>query len=102
MEIVPSNNSKLVCPSCHGKVDTIHPYYTANDHYLVLMFKNRWTWWVLVLFLLGLFWPIGVVGAIVLLIYEINSPKRENLYKCKKCEIEFSYNDAKNAAKDAT
>ena len=54
------------------------------------------------LFLLGLFWPIGVVGAIVLLIYEINSPKRENLYKCKKCEIEFSYNDAKNAAKDAT
>ena len=74
---------KLKCPSCQGQVQTIHPYYTAGDKWSELNARNRWV--------AALFAPIGW-----LISWGSNRRKalEAPLYKCKKCNITFSFNDA--------
>ena len=78
---------KLKCPSCQGQVTTIHPYYTAGDMWTELNSKNRW--------LTALFGPFSG-----LFVWSSSRKKalEADLYECKKCNIKFSFNDAKKIA----
>ena len=102
MERIPREEQELKCPRCYGEADTIHPYYTATQHLLFLGAVNPYTWWIVIGLLTAIFWPIGIVAYIVLYIYEVKTSKNKALYKCSKCNIQFSYNEASNAANNAT
>ncbi len=102
MESIPSENQKLICPSCKEEVETVHPYYTASEYLMFTSAKNQYTWWVLIGALAVIFWPLGIAAYIILYFHEIKESKNKKLYKCKKCNTQVSYQEASNAANNAT
>jgi len=102
MERFPKEGQELQCPKCHGMVETIHPYYTATQHLLFIGAVNQYTWWIVIGILTSIFWPLGIVAYVALFLHEIRTSKNKVLYKCSKCKKQFSYNEASNAANNAT
>ncbi|NOY67648.1 MAG: hypothetical protein GXP13_09630 [Gammaproteobacteria bacterium] len=102
METMPSDNQKLICPSCKEAVETVHPFYTASEHLVFTSVKNQYTWWLLIVVLATIFWPLGIVAYGILYFYELKESKNKKLYNCMKCNIEVSYQEASNATKNTT
>lgn len=99
---MPNEEQELICPNCKGAVDTVHPYYTATQHMLFLDSANPYTWWLLIGVLSVAYWPLGIVAYFIIYLYQVKATKNKKLYKCSKCNIKLSYNEASNAANNAT
>jgi len=98
MDLGPPKDIDLDCPSCEGRIETIHPHYTAAEHWMYIHSRDQWTWWILIAVLFAIWWPLGLLGAVVLYLAQLSNSKNKKLYKCGSCGTEYSYNELRKDA----